>query len=477
MNKILSAPAYVIHLEDVCSDRKDFFMNSITNAGFTNFQVFPGVNGSNLDDISSALNKFHTRFDIEVSTGGMGCCLSHLNILQKIVDENIELATVFEDDVWFHPMWKTLSEEYIRETPTDYDILFIGNGLDSCRYGANTKKITNESCWCTHAYVITKQGAQKLLDSLLNWDYKNFNHASRGKTLDGLYAVDIMIKNTQDRILSKQLPELFKWYCWNGTMYPYKEDLFPLSYNAARNTGLVFQNADEFPSTVTINCTYYDDVFYDEGNNVLDPLTHETTEQWIAETFIPKDAVVLELGGRYGVVSCKINSVLENKKNHLVVEPDTQVFPVMFKNLIKHRAQAQVFNGVVSKKPLYFQPAGLGSRARETPCSCEAFVVPNKSLEQLIHETGLKFDTLVADCEGCLGMFFEENIDLIDNFKLITFEEDYGEFCDYEKIKQILKQKQFECIRPGGHSVWKKRDTSLPIVQVEPKRRFIWNRT
>jgi GR25 family glycosyltransferase involved in LPS biosynthesis len=482
MDTILNHPAFVIHLEDVCKERKEFFMSSITNAGFTNIEIIPGVNGRNAEYILNNITKFNTKFDLEVSSGGIGCCLSHLNVLKKIIDENIPLATVFEDDVWFHPEWKKLSEEYLKETPGNYDILFIGNGLDSCVYNSKTTpKVTTESCWCTHAYVITNQGAHKLFNSLLNWDYKNFNHSSRGKTLNGLYCIDIMIKDIQNNILQKTIPELFKWYCWNGTVYPYKQNLFPLTGNDRRNTGLVMQAADQFVSSVAIHINIYDDKFYDENLQVVDISGYEATEQWIADTFIPENAVVLELGGRYGVVSAKINNRLKIKTNHLVVEPDPTIFPVMSQNLAKKGANCKLFNGVVSKKPLFFQSAGLGSRTREVPCSCEAFCVPNKSLQELIDITGLKFDTLVADCEGCLGMFFEENIDYIDNFKLVTFEEDYGDFCDYEKIKQILRDKNFECIRPGGHSVWTKKQTGVtevpkkPVITQVSKKRFTWS--
>jgi hypothetical protein len=89
----------------------------------------------------------------------------------------------------------------------------------------------------------------------------------------------------------------------------------------------------------------------------------------------------------------------------------------------------------------------------------------------LIKETGLQFDTLVVDCEGCLEKFIDENITYLPNFKLITFEEDSHLECNYEKIKQILVVNGFTCIRPGGHSVWTRQVKSVPL----PKK-FIWSR-
>lgn len=471
MDKILEAPSFVIHL-DSCTDRKPFFMKNISEAGFQDIQIFKAVDGNDVIEKTSAMLKFgNLPIDSEMSGGGIGCMLSHFLVLQHIIDNGIELATIFEDDVWFHPNWKILCNEYYENTPNDWDVLFTGNGLDSCQLtSSTTPKITTESCWCTHAYTVTLKGAKTFLNMLLNWDYKNFNHTSRGKTLTGLYSIDIMIKDIQNNILIKRIPKTITWYCWNGTKYPYKSNLLPVTGNDRRNTGLVFQATDDFKSTISLNIPYTIG-FFDEHLNKINTDTYETTEQWIAETFIPEDAIVLELGGRYGVVSCKINKRLKNKTNHLVVEPDPTVFSYMARNIVRNGAHCKMFNGIISKAPQYFQQAGIGSRTRCQPCSSESVLVEHRTLNEIIENFGLQFDTLVADCEGCLETFFDENLDYIKNFKLITFEEDYGNECNYEKIKKILADNNFKCIRPGGHSVWVKNLSSTS----KPKKRFIWS--
>jgi FkbM family methyltransferase len=194
--------------------------------------------------------------------------------------------------------------------------------------------------------------------------------------------------------------------------------------------------------------------FYNENGSIIDTQQYETVEQQIADKFISQNAIVLELGARYGVVATCINKRLTDTRHHFVVEPDESVFGKMRDNLSSNGCNPHVFNGVISNKPLYFQPGGLASRTRETACSCDSFIVPNKTLNQIIEETGLKFDTLVADCEGCLEGFIDDNIDYLDNFKLITYESDFNNECDYEKIERILREHNFVCIHPGGHSVW-----------------------
>ena len=461
---LLSAPAFVVHLPR-STERLPFFTKNIADAGFTDMRIFEGVDGRDPGSRADALVLFNNPpIDGEPSYGQIGCLFSHLKVLKHIVDNKIPIATVFEDDAHFHPEWKTLSEAYWEKTPKYFDILFIGNGLDSMRSRTDStgiSEITTESAWCTHAYVVTCVGAKKVLDSILSWDYRKFHHATRGKTLSGLYPIDIMLKDIENNVLNGSIPKQFVWYSWNGTKYPCQFNKLPIVGNDARNTGLVFQNADNFKSLVAEHGYVETENFYTESGEVLNTNEYETTEQWIADTFISPDATVLELGGRLGVVSTHISKRLTDTRRHFVVEPDPAVFRQMYRNLLFHNCNPHVFNGVISKKPLYFQQEGLASRTRESACSCDSFIVPHKSLAQIMEETGLKFDTLVADCEGCLEGFIDDNIGYLDNFKMITYEEDYANECDYEKIKRIFAEHHFVCIRPGGHSVWE-RQPPLP---------------
>ena len=476
MDTVLSAPAFVIHLPR-STERGKFFKKNIPEAGFTDMRIFEGVDGRDANARADAILQFgFPPIDLEMSYGMIGCNFSHLKVLKHIIDNDIPLATVFEDDVHFHPEWKTLSEKYWKLTPPDFDMLYIGNGLDSCRASSDPstiQEITTEGAWCTHAYVVTRAGAEKVMNALLKWDYKEFNHGSRGKTLTGMYTIDIMLLNMYHRATLGEIEKPFIWYAWNGTRYPCAFNKLPIRGNDCRNTGLVFQNADVFASLASENNHNLSGNFYDENLNIIDISNYETTEQWIADTFISPDATVLELGGRLGVVSVRINKRLTDTRRHYVVEPDEHVFRQMFRNILHHGCNPRVLNGTISKKPLFFERAGLSSRARDEPCSCNSFIVPNKSLQQVIQETGLQFDTLVADCEGCLEGFIDENIDYLNNFKMITFEEDYSSECNYEKIKRILGDHHFVCVRPGGHSVWTRRIEA----PARPRRsQFVWNR-
>ena len=83
-------------------------------------------------------------------------------------------------------------------------------------------------------------------------------------------------------------------------------------------------------------------------------------------------------------------------------------------------------------------------------------VVYSISLKDIMKKTKLKFDCLVADCEGCLCDFFKENEKYLKDYKMIIFESDYPENCDYDEIKKSLKLWGFSVIIDRFVSVWAK---------------------
>jgi len=81
-------------------------------------------------------------------------------------------------------------------------------------------------------------------------------------------------------------------------------------------------------------------------------------------------------------------------------------------------------------------------------------LIPSYSLNEIKQKYKLNFNVLVADCEGFLELFFDENPDLYDNLRLIIFEADYPEKCNYDKIKKKLIEKKFNKILEGHQNVW-----------------------
>jgi len=193
----------------------------------------------------------------------------------------------------------------------------------------------------------------------------------------------------------------------------------------------------------------------DQSGKRVDIERLERREQELARQYIRADDVVLELGARYGSVSCVINSKLACKTNQVVVEPDDRVWAALERNRVVNRCEFHIVKGFISGKRLALTNlnvcyGGYGATSVEQADT----KIPSFSLDEIKGRYGLQFNVLVADCEGFLGTFFEENPGFYDGLRLILFEADYPDKCDYGKIRQALKDRGFEKKLEGHQNVW-----------------------
>jgi FkbM family methyltransferase len=196
-------------------------------------------------------------------------------------------------------------------------------------------------------------------------------------------------------------------------------------------------------------------MIFDEYNKKIDTDLIEKYEQDLANKYISPNDVVLELGARYGSVSCTINNKLYNKKNQLVVEPDSRVWSSLEYNREINKCEFSILKGFISKKKLDLVNLdvcmnGYGSTSTENINTR----INSYSLEEVKKIYGLNFNVLVADCEGFLEEFLDENPEIYDTIRLIIFEADYTEKCNYDKINNNLRNRKFVNILNGHQNVW-----------------------
>ena len=82
--------------------------------------------------------------------------------------------------------------------------------------------------------------------------------------------------------------------------------------------------------------------------------------------------------------------------------------------------------------------------------------IPSYGLNEITEKYKLKFNVLVADCEGFLEIFFDENPKFYDDLRMIIFEADYPDKCNYDKIRKNLTLNNFQEIQGGFQNVWKR---------------------
>ena len=235
-NDVLNGPTFVINLE-ASGDRLAKVMPEIQAAGFCHCERWTGVDARLPGALEAAWAR-HISPPLDPSDGEFvtypgkqGCFLSHVDLYMHIIEAGLPYATIFEDDVCFHAGWHALAPEYFAATPADYHLLYLGSQIDYfMTAGGHPAAIQRTPVFCTHAYIITLEGACICYDKLMN-------------DPAGVRTIDCMLIDhmKRDVFSGGAVRAPFQWYAWNGLPF-----LDPRATSdpdwAKRNTGLVFQD-------------------------------------------------------------------------------------------------------------------------------------------------------------------------------------------------------------------------------------------
>ena len=175
------------------------------------------------------------------------------------------------------------------------------------------------------------------------------------------------------------------------------------------------------------------------ANTKYDPWKHEIYEQYLAFKWIHENDNVLELGARLGFVSITINSILKNKHNHIVIEPNINIIKALKFNKKKTKSKFKIFNKIISNKSIIFsiQDSQFGNLSNN--------IISNKiiSFKSITDKYDFKFNVVISDSEICIENFFIENEYVLRYLDLIIFKKDNMNICNYIKIFQLFKQYNF----------------------------------
>lgn len=177
--------------------RRSKMKKALEKAGMNNFIFFDAAYGNAL-----LKEQIETVFSPLVSVAGhpnvYGCAFSHVQIWQRITKLTAKQPyLVLEDDVHLADNFQEESIKCLRLTPAHFDILYLGgiqNELDDnvsiplkclhwltgfgkpkCQW-INSRIYQPRVVLGTHAYFITPEGAQKLLDYLVGRIYTHIDY-------------------------------------------------------------------------------------------------------------------------------------------------------------------------------------------------------------------------------------------------------------------------------------------------------------
>ena len=174
---------------------------------------------------------------------------------------------------------------------------------------------------------------------------------------------------------------------------------------------------------------------------VTKPVVGGSNNAWGQIINTALDDIVLEIGARYGSVSCIIS---QKTQKSVCVEPDERVWEILEHNKKINNCNFNIVKGFISKKKLSlfnkdtFQGYGTTSKLDDNSN------IPNYTLDEIKERYNIqKFNVLILDCEGFMEQFIDENIEILDDLRMIMFEADQPHICNDDKIRNILLENNF----------------------------------
>lgn len=222
--------------------------------------------------------------------------------------------------------------------------------------------------------------------------------------------------------------------------------------------GLAVRMAREEPmaQSVTVEELEHKSVcsFRTDLHQLYGPCVIEHPEHLLVQRHVdPNSTGVLELGGRYGTTTCELARKLRNSGKVVAVEPDSSVWSLWQGNMESHHCRANLVKGIVGNKDhdgIVNQDYGTQAKTRGTyRTGADMFKgdVPATPWQEVELQFGVKLDTLLIDCEGCVLKFLDENPGLLEQVNTIVLEGDMGVYKGY---RSPLECPPSSCVQYDG---------------------------
>jgi len=159
---------FIINL-DKDIDRYENCKKQLFKYNINNYERFPGIDGSILTE-KERKNITTDIGNIIASPSMIGCGMSHINLWKKIVREGINKALILEDDFILKDNFLYKFNNTFKNSPEKYDAIFM---TDNTVHNKNIKFMDINKYFYkqifisqTLAYIITIEGAKKILDNI-----------------------------------------------------------------------------------------------------------------------------------------------------------------------------------------------------------------------------------------------------------------------------------------------------------------------
>lgn len=195
----------------------------------------------------------------------------------------------------------------------------------------------------------------------------------------------------------------------------------------------------------------------------------EYPEQLITMNFLTGKEKILEIGGNIGRNSLILSTILEDESNLVVLEANSDIYKQLQENIKLNHYNTHIENKAISKTKLYFN--GWDTKEIGDIEKLEGWnPVDIITFQELEAKYNIKFDTIVADCEGAFYYILKDDNSILDCIKTFIVENDYHSIEHKKYVEGILKLKGFTDIynrhldvygegrRESFYQVWRKSE-------------------
>lgn len=254
--EFLGQPAFVLNL-DRRPDGLQRTAAGLRQAGFMDIRRFAAIDGKTADLtadlVAQGISKLRPHSIGKLATRAeQGCLLSHLGALRLARQMGLPQVHIFEDDIAFHSEFARLGLQFLRATPPDAAMIYMGaqlgpdigaaarrGGLGAIALALGLARRPHRlwgdvgafPAYCLHAYSLTRTGIAALYDFLT-------------QQAAGGWPVDCMTFDAQLDPLPSHVTRFPLRHCvWDARRFP-DAARHRSAANSPRNAGLVFQDAD-----------------------------------------------------------------------------------------------------------------------------------------------------------------------------------------------------------------------------------------
>lgn len=166
----------------------------------------------------------------------------------------------------------------------------------------------------------------------------------------------------------------------------------------------------------------------------------EQEEQLMTLKFLNKDAKVLELGSNIGRNTITIATIINDINNLVTLEPSKIICNCLRYNCDINNLHVNIENKALSYRKLIQKdwdtiPSDITLEGYDE--------VDTITFEDLEEKYKIKFDTIIADCEGALFYILKDRPNILNNINTLILENDYVDINHKNYVEDLLKNKGF----------------------------------